>query len=430
MPEQSDINRNATRSLVLILTAFAVLSLIYSLATWLKYGPDEPAHFIYIRSIATKLALPPISNQITTSERSISTHAGHHPPLYYAIMALLYSICSFLGIPSDVIWRILRLLGIGIGVIWIYWVYRLAHEHFQNTAYALATAAFVALIPNAAYTAGVLNNEILIALLFTWALAIMTRYFKAESLSRRDAATLGVVIGLAALSKAQGLILSPVFLIISIAVCRRRQYANYKSVLTSLGIVLATAIIVGGWWFVRCWIVHGSVMPRSLYHPVLPHGLASALAEPALTLYTIFLATRDAYGYFWTPFWLLWKYVTGWAYFWPVLGITAAAIAGLIVRAIRRNLDRNLWVLLFTALTVWVSWVRYVLVVDSMANLQGRLFMCVAGVIGIAFVTGFDTLLPTQRAKKIAVAVGIIIMILGNITVIGCELAFYASGGV
>ncbi len=419
---------NPNRILIVILVGFALLSLAYSLATQLKYGPDEPAHFIYIRSIATKFTLPPISKHITDSEFATATHAGHHPPLYYAIMAVPYAAMNAVGLSGDLIWRILRILGIGIGVGWIYWVYRLALEHFGRQNYALAVAAFVALIPNAAYTAGVLNNEILIALLFTWAMAMMIRYFKTESLSVREAVVLGAVIGLSILTKAQGLILIPVFVIISLAICRRRDYSNARAVVSAFGLVMVVGTVIGGWWLARCYFAYGTIMPRSLYNPVLPHGLASALTVPAMTLYTINLASRDAYGYFWTPFWLIWKYVAWWHYFWPVLGATAIALVGLIVRWAKTGLDRSIWILLFAAALVWASWMRYVLVVDSMANLQGRLFMCVAAIIGIVFVTGFDALTPNRSKKSVAV-IGIIIMLLGNAAVIGCDIAFYAAGG-
>jgi uncharacterized membrane protein len=135
------------RALGAILIGFAVIALVYSLVTPLKYGPDEPAHFIYIRSLATTLAPPPIAHTQTPTEDSIASHEGHQPPLYYAVMAMPYAILNAFGLPVDAIWRILRILGIGIGVIWIYFVYRLAREFFESEAYALATAGFVAFIP-------------------------------------------------------------------------------------------------------------------------------------------------------------------------------------------------------------------------------------------------------------------------------------------
>lgn len=419
------------RLLAAILIGFAALSLAYSLATWLKYGPDEPAHFIYIRSIATTLSPPPISHEITGTEASVSSHEGHQPPLYYALMAVPYAVLNALGAPSDTIWRILRILSIGIGVFWIYRVYRLAREYFGSEAYALATAAFVALIPNAAYTGGVVNNEMLIALLFTWAMVPILRYFRTEILTPRDAAGLGLLVGLAVLSKAQGLILPAVLFVVCLAICRRHGYANTRRVLASAGITLGVAVLVSGWWFARCWLLYGTVMPHSLFSPVMPYGLASMVTIPLLALHTILLCSRNLYGYFWTPYWLLWKYVPWWHYFWPLLGLTAAVLVGFVMRLVRDGKDRaSLWLLLFTTFLTWVLWVRYAMVVDSMANLQGRLFLSVAAIIGIVFVIGIDGWLPSARAKRAGVFVGIALMLIANAGVLACIVAFYAGGGV
>jgi 4-amino-4-deoxy-L-arabinose transferase-like glycosyltransferase len=419
------------RALAAILIGFAILALVYSLVTPLKYGPDEPAHFIYIRSLATTFSPPPIARTQTHTEDSIASHEGHQPPLYYAVMAVPYAILNAFGPPADTIWRVLRILGIAIGVFWIYFVYRLAREYFASEAYALATAAFVALIPNAAYTAGVVNNDIMIALLFTWAMVPILRFFKTESLSNREAAALGALTGLAILTKAQALILVGVFAIAALAVCRRRHYANAGGVLRAAAIVLGVAVIVSGWWFVRCWIVYGTPMPHSLYNPVLPDGMISLLVNPALGLRAIWFGSAAVYTYFWTPFWLVWKYVTWSCYFWPLVAVNAAALVGVALRLRRGGVDgRSLALLVFAALLTYAMWLRYALAVDRMANLQGRLFLPVAAVVGIIFVLGTDGWLAGAKAKRIGVILWLVLMLAANAAVIACDAAFYASGGV
>jgi len=419
------------RLLVAILAGFAALSLTYSVATRLKYGPDEPAHFIYIRCIATTLSPPPIAHTQTPTEDSVASHEGHQPPLYYTVMAAPFAILRAFGASSDTIWRILRILGISIGVFWVYWVYRLALEYFHDDAYALATAAFVALIPNAAYTAGVLNNDLMIALLFTWAMVPILRYFRTERLSRHEAAGLGLIMGLAILAKAQGLILLPVFLVTSLAVCRRRGYANAGQVLAAAGIAVGVTALVSGWWFARCWMLYGTVMPQSLYNPILPDGMISLVLAPEPGARLIWMSCSAVFGYFWTPFWLVWKYLAWRYYFWPIFALTGAVLVGGVLRLRRGGLDRpSLWLLVFTALMTWAMWLRHVLAVDKMANLQGRLFLSVAAIIGIVFVIGIDGWLPSARAKRVGVVVGLALMLIANAAVIACDIAFYAAGGV
>lgn len=322
------------------------------------------------------------------------------------------------------------ILGIGIGVLWIYWVYMLALVYFDNEAYAIATAAFVALIPNSAYTAGVVSNDALIALLFTWAMVPILQFFKTEELSLRHAASLGLLIGLAILAKAQGLMLLPVFLLAALAVCRRRRYANVKQVLSAVGITLGTVALVSGWWFVRCWALYGTPMPHSLYSPVLPHGVIDFLVVPESAPGLVWLCSSSLYTYFWTPFWLIWKYVTWGYYFWPIFGLSVAALVGLVLRIRRGGVDRgSLYLLAFTAFLTWAMWLHYTLAVDRQANLQGRLMLPIAATIGIVFVLGFDGWLRSARAKRAGTISGVALMLAGNAAVIACIIAFYASGG-
>jgi hypothetical protein len=81
-------------------------------------------------------------------------------------MAIPYAILHALGLSTDSVWRVLRLLGVPIGAAWIYFVYQLSITFFRSEKRAIAATALVALIPGAAYTAGVVNNDVLIALLF------------------------------------------------------------------------------------------------------------------------------------------------------------------------------------------------------------------------------------------------------------------------
>jgi len=415
------------RPLFAVLAVFVVLAMCYSFADRLKWGPDEPAHFIYIRSMATDFKPPPISHTGSPSDAFTSSHEGHQPPLYYALMAIPYAVLKAAGVSNDGIWRALRLLNIPLGTAWVCLVYMLAHTFFKDNRYALATTAFVALIPTAPYMAGVINNENLISPLFTWSLVPMLNFFRSGKMAPKQAIVFGLLIGLAVLAKAQGLILLPLFLIASLAVCRRERYANLLEVLRTDMLVIGTAALVSGWWFVRSWYVHGKLMPHSFYRPVLESGLADLVFLPFGGLKLIAICTRALYGYFWTPFWLVWPFMSFRIYFYLLSVITGFAIIGLAIR-LRRNgsVDhRSLAFLAVAPVLTWVLWVHYILTVDSGANLQGRLFLSSAGVVGIMWVLGFDGLLKSEKAKRIGATVGLGLMLLANFAVIGCAIALY-----
>ncbi len=68
-----------------ILVLFAVLSIVYNVATPLFEGPDEAAHFLYIDYLATGKGLPALDD----APREVLWEGLQQPPLYYALGALL-----------------------------------------------------------------------------------------------------------------------------------------------------------------------------------------------------------------------------------------------------------------------------------------------------------------------------------------------------
>lgn len=413
--------------MALILVVFAALALTYSFVTRLKYAPDEPAHFIYIRSLATNHTPPPISHVDTPHEDSESTHEGHQPPLYYALMAIPFALLRGIGASDEVIWRVLRLLSLPVGLMWIVSVRALAREYFDRDSYALATAAFVALIPTSSYMAGVISNEMLITLLFTSAMLPILRYFKTGAVTPHSAAVLGVLIGLASLAKAQGLLLIPLLFVAALLVTRRRGYSTWLGTLRTLGIVLGVAAMVAGWWFIRCWIVHGTPLPTSLTEPVFKGGFGVLLLWPVSALSVIFYSTAAAYVYAWLPFWIIWPYVsTMMPTFWVLAALTVIMLTGLVIRVRRGKVDvRSLGILFLSPVLVYCGWLRYTLFVDKWANMQGRLFLSIAAVVGITWILGFDGLLSSARAKKIGAVAGVVGLLGANAGVIACAVSLY-----
>lgn len=417
------------RAIAAIIGLFILLSLAYSFADRLKLGPDEPAHFIYIRSLAISHTPPAIAHAETHYENSSSSHEGHQPPLYYAIMAVPYAALNALGVEQNAIWRVLRLLNIVLGAVWIYFVYLLCHAFFVRSddqtgysqeKYALAATAFVATIPTAPYMAAVVNNDILIALLFTWAMIPMLAFFRKGKLTIKSAALWGVIMGLAILTKAQGLILVPMIVLAGICVCRRTGYKNFVDVARTVGIVFGVAALISGWWYLRCWMIYGTPMPHSLYNPVINGSFVTLLFYPLETIKLFWTMAVSLFGYFWLPYWLVQENLP-WPRYYMILNILGLIwLAGFIFR-LRRSCDidkRGLCFMLVCPITICATWIHYVLMVDKGANLQGRLLLPSAAVIAIASILGVEGWLRSAKAKKAAFAIGCAVMLIINIFVI------------
>jgi hypothetical protein len=199
-----------------ILCVYLALGALYAAQTPAWQVPDEPAHFNYVRFIAEHGRLPELApgdyphaylEQIKArrfpADMSIDSirYEAHQPPLYYALAAIAYRIASdLLGLPMPLALRLFSLL---LGCIAIWLGYRALRYAFPAQPWlALGSAAFAATLPmHLAMTAAV-NNDVLAML---WLNAIAWQLLRMGTLgwSNRRAIGLGILLGLALLTKMQ-----------------------------------------------------------------------------------------------------------------------------------------------------------------------------------------------------------------------------------
>lgn len=412
-----------------ILALHVILALIYSHVTILKGGPDETAHFIYIRCLALQHEIPGLATTTVQSADSTISHEAHQPPLYYAVMAVPYALLNALGCSVDTIWRVIRAIGAFFGVLWILSVYQLGRQVFGSRRGGLFTAALVALIPTSAYMAGVVSNDIMECAWFGWALVYIVRMVIDRGVDRRLSLLLGLMMGLAVLTKAQGMVLVPIFLMGAIVAYRKDGRFNLKLAGSAVLTVLAAFIVFGGWWLARSYFIYGTVQVESLSHPMLNnlsdiHGkwlvFASAIRDMCI----------ETTGYFWTPYWLVQPFVDQNLYISLVAAIAALCPALFLIRVlIWKGLDLRVFgLLLLTAAGVILSWLRYALFVDFGANLQGRLFLPVASVLAVVFMSAIQPWIKSHKAQNVLFGLVMGAMLVGNIWVIGCVVDYYSLG--
>lgn len=90
------------RSLLLIATLYLGLTLTYLFALPVGEAPDEPAHFLYAQHLADTGAPPapppPQRDSFWKNGFVTSNYEWHHPPLYYALGALVLRAGRFLSL--------------------------------------------------------------------------------------------------------------------------------------------------------------------------------------------------------------------------------------------------------------------------------------------------------------------------------------------
>jgi len=370
---QSPIPNIQHPAIALILAAFIVLGITYSLVTPIFESPDEIYHYFVIKHLADGKGLP-VQNP---EAPCLWEQEGSQPPLYYLMGAL----ATFWGDTSDaedLLWRnpqanigtpldpgnknvivhtqresfpfrgttlavhLVRLLSVFLGAGTVFVTYRLALEIFPDHEHlAVGAAAINAFIPQFLFISGSVNNDNLVTFLASLALLLISRIthhvsrftFHDWSLDIGNWILdigywilLGFVLGLACLSKLSGLGLLILTAIILIVEAYRRRSARP---LVGGMIALAVVVVIAGWWYVRNWTLYGDPTGLNTMLEVVGRG------SPPSNLSELWGEFRGLRMSFWALFGWLSILVAPAAY--AILDAASLlALAGLAVWLVRR----------------------------------------------------------------------------------------------
>jgi len=280
--------RIVRRALILILGLYLVMGVAYSIINPIFESPDEALNYAQIRFLAEERRLPVLEPGEPTK--------AHHPPLYYALGALL----TF-WIPDDnfeaVVGRVNpfwayrlwepgvdnkslylhdpRLEGfpyrdVALGVHLVRWlsllmgagtvllVYGTGRELFPHRpVLAVGAAALVAFNPMFVFINASVHDDALADLVAAATLYVAARLLVRGPTTRR-AVALGLLVGLGFLTKLTCLLVVPtVGLALLYCPLANQGRAGWREVVRLGGIVLGLALFIGGWWFVRNVFLYG-----------------------------------------------------------------------------------------------------------------------------------------------------------------------------
>ncbi|MGD1996678.1 MAG: glycosyltransferase family 39 protein, partial [Anaerolineae bacterium] len=360
--------------LVALLAVFVTLGTIHSVVVPPFEASDELWHYPMVEYIADHWSLPVQDPANVGPWRQ----EGSQPPLYYAAAAAATfwidtshmtmvrhlnphvdnGVATLDGNINLVVhnpslesfpWRgtvlavhLVRLLSVLMGAGAVYLAYRLVRRLFPaRPALALGAAGINAFTPMFVFISGAVNNDNLIIPLCTLALLLMVRIadlrlqIADQGVFRREV-MLGVVIGLAALTKQSGLALFP---LAAVAVAARTWHQHSEAklsrrlalIIAHSSLVIVTALLISGWWYWRNWRLYGDPLGWNVFTEILgqrdvPAGWIQLWRERFS-----FLA-----GY-WGNFGGLNVQMPAWTY--AVLeGVVILAAVGLIVGGVRSTL--------------------------------------------------------------------------------------------
>jgi hypothetical protein len=277
------------KRLAVVLSIFILLGLTYSLVTPIFETPDEFQHFAALQYIARTGKLPVVGRP----DNELSGQEGYQAPLYYVLGAALTSWIDtsdlrqqFVPQPkanfgdpavpgkknafihglnqafpyhgTTLAVHIARVLSTLLGAGTVALTYIMARFVFAGDAQdakddhlawlALLCAGFLAFIPQFVFIHSATSNDTAITLTSTLALVILL-WLARDGVTLRRAALLGGAIGLMTLSKLVGSVLAVVAILLLLLLISRR--------LDVLGMTLAVAAAVSGWWYIRNQTLYG-----------------------------------------------------------------------------------------------------------------------------------------------------------------------------
>ena len=413
-----------------VILAYLLLGVIYSFATPVFEASDEIWHYPVVRELRNSHRLPVQRPGVKTDWEQ----EGSQPPLYYALAAGItfwvddsdyeqvmirnpFVKAGVPGTPDNVNfiahppgqgpWQggttlavyLIRWLSLLMGAGTVYFAWRLARTVYPgHERVALLTAAIVAFNPMTLFINASVNNDNLLMLLATITLWLLADELMAMKPGVRWGRTLllGLLMGMAALTKVSGLMLLPVAaLALTLSAWRTHDWRSWFV----RGIILAVAVAaLAGWWYARNW---------RLYRDLFGTAQMALIAGPRPSDIGLTDLLRE-----WPSFWYAYWGVFGafnvlapqW-FFWLVSALVLAGLAGLTLRlgrALRRQ-QMTTWPVHLTlaafVLLTFAGIVHWSLMTPAS---QGRLLFSGVAVIGMYLAAGALALAPKGWESRTA----------------------------
>lgn len=438
--------------LAVLLAVFLPLAITYSVITPIFEAGDEIWHYPYVQHLATGHSLPIQDPAVKT----LWAQEGGQPPLYYALAALAtfwvdtrdlpdrlwYNPHAKIGIPllfgnknmivhtsaESFPWHgtalavhLIRLLSILFSAGTIALTYFLALEILalpaivpvakrsgrasvtSDKTLASASAAFVAFNPMFIFITASVNNDSLAAMLAALVLLLLTRLLTRGATTRRFVA-LGIILGLAAITKASDLglivVAGVVFFmslrrvlsagegrrsnlpVLSLRLLRLTGNNNTMQVIKGSFLSAALVIAIAGWWYLRNYLLYNDPLAFNVWVAV-----AGGRPAPA-TLATLLDEFQGLRISFWGNFGGVNVIAPEWVYA-ALDAMTVIAVIGLLIGLTHRALPRLLVLPAFWFALISVALVRWTML--TLAS-QGRLLFPAISAFAILFAYGLAQL--------------------------------------
>jgi 4-amino-4-deoxy-L-arabinose transferase-like glycosyltransferase len=443
-------------ALVLTVILYLVLGVVYSLVNPVFESPDEALNYANIRYLVEQRRLPVLEPGEPTK--------AHHPPLYYVLGALLtfwvpdedfesiiervnpfwaYRSGEY-GVDNKSLYlhnpelegfpyrdtalgvHLVRWLSLLMGAGAVLCVYGTARELLpQRRTVAVGATALVAFNPMFLFISASVHDDALANLVAAGTLFMTARILVRGATAQR-AATLGLLVGLAILTKLTCLLVVPTA---GLALLYRslveRGHTGWRDIVRLGGVIVLAALLVGGWWFVRNTLLYGE--PTSMGRQTGVWGVRENAPD-------VLAAVREL-GFTYDSFWGVFGYgqipMPGWTYgLVRLLGMIA--LGGLTLFCVRRRDGNTLQelppaviLILISAFLVALA-VNFVRMTMSAAADFGRYLYVSLAVLAPLYVLGLSEWFG-RTSSHATLGLAILLLVLAVFALVGVLWPAYAS---
>ncbi len=434
-----------------LLAVFVLLSLSYNAVQPLFEAPDEGDHFAYADYLARERRLPDLAHDLAVSHEIIQ------PPLYYAAVALLIgpfdrsNLADISRLNPD--WfdkdvnanhrsvanqyihtaaetfpyqgaaravHVARLFSTLLGALTVLLVYataRMLADVAQPADGAgllpFLAAALTALNPKFIHVSSIVSNDIAITFAATlacwWMVRIVIDVPSPLSIFRSRASflLLGIMVGIAVLSKVTGLaLLVPAGLLVVYKARQSPAAVRFRDALLSGLLIAAGLALAAGPWLIYNAVHYGSPLAWSQVQA----ANQTLLRQPPLNLPQLIGAMPEVLVSYWGvigielryPPWVDWVFAVGLVA--AVLGVVRLAYRAWRRRAteaaLRYPLFAALSILLVWELALFISYAAWLR--DYVGTENSRLILPGVALVVIAVAAGWLALLPAKARTVVA----------------------------
>jgi len=411
------------RGLLILIVAHLAVGLVYQWATPIFEASDEGSHYGFVWWLARGNPLPV---QTLGGPEPPWAQEGSQPPLYYLLSATLtawidtsdfealatHNPFSRVGIPGTqhnvTLYRhlpntpslagttlavhALRWFSLGLSALTLWFTFNLVCRLFpDDVPLAHLAVAFVAFNPMVLFINASVNNDNLLMSLSAANLLVIEQFMRPQlTNSWPKALGLGVLLGLAALTKVSGLVLWPMA---ALGVgWGAWQARDLKRFIVCGCLILAGALLTSGWWFGRNYLLYGEWLGTERM---------VAIAGPRVPAITLLELIRTEWYGFWLSYWGVFGAFTvlasNWVYlFFTALTLWAVAGGAWAMRRARQISPALIGFALFIGLTL-ASLIRWTL--QTFAS-QGRLMFGAIAPLSILIALGILAVFRSDTTRR------------------------------